>query len=94
MKRTDIENITRKGLTIIGSRKTDIFFYEQDENVLTVFDPCVLTASMLDDLEASGIVKVENAKLQSGFAVLSRKEFYDRMKFANVIYSLFEKYNL
>jgi hypothetical protein len=94
MQRTDIENITRKGLTVIISKATEIYFYEDERNVFVVFDPPVVTSPMLDDMEASGIVRVECAGLESGFVTLSRKDFYDRMKFAHVIYSLFEKYGL
>jgi hypothetical protein len=94
MNRTDITNITRRGLTILSSRDTEIFFYSRGKRVVVVFEPSGLTASMLDDMEASGIVTVENARLQAGFVTLLQKDFYDRLKFAGILYSLFEKYGL
>jgi hypothetical protein len=93
MNKTDISVIYRKKLTVVSSPGSDIFFYRRDETV-TVFSSSKLTASMLDDMEASGIVEIRHASLNEGLVLMDRKEFYDREKFTNVIVALFEKYNL
>jgi hypothetical protein len=91
MKRTDIEIIQKKDSTTVKSRCNQVTF---SRNVIRLFSTARLTAAMLDEMESSGIVTVEECNFEKGLALLTPGSFYDPEKFAGVITALFEKYNL
>lgn len=91
MKRRDIEIIQKKESTTVRS---DSGYMTFSRNVIKLFSSAPLTAPMLDDLEFSGIVRVESCSYEKGLIVLTPGSFYDLEKFTDVITGLFEKYDL
>ena len=91
MIREDIEVRQAKNSITIKSYSNFMTF---DKKGKKIYSSAKLTSQMLDDIESSGIVSVEECNFEKGFILLKPLDFFSIEKFTDVLISLFEKYNL
>ena len=91
---TQIEIIHKKESTIIRSSYSDLSFSHSVQPIVSCHASGKLTSPMIDDLEQSGIVSVEEVDYEKGFIKILPKSFYSIEKMTDVFVFVFEKYNL
>jgi len=65
-----------------------------DKKGKKIYSSAKLTSQMLDDIESSKIVVVEECNFEKGLVLLSPLSFFNIENFTDVLVSLFEKYEL
>jgi len=96
MKRTDIEIIVRKSSATILSKNNQIT-YSSCNDKISLFSTADFSTKMLDEIESSKIVEIENYEqhVGSGCALIMHKKFgYCTLKLQDVLLDIVEKYEL
>jgi hypothetical protein len=91
MTRVDIEVRQAKDSITIKSHSNFMTF---DKKGKKIYSSAKLTANMLDDIESSKIVVVEECDFEKGLILLKPLCFFKIENFTDVLISLFEKYDL
>ncbi|MDR0829242.1 MAG: hypothetical protein LBN95_03910 [Prevotellaceae bacterium] len=79
--------------TIIHSEKT-LFAASLVGREVNIFTDAEIPASLIDDLDNSGIVKVIELDRKKGFINMQKKDFFCVDKFEKIVLFIFEKYSL
>lgn len=96
MIRTDIEVIIRKASITILTKDNQITFSPASEQV-ALFSTAEFTTPMLDELEKSKIVEVEEyaySKESNAMIKINKRFGFSNEKFTDILTYVIEKYNL
>jgi hypothetical protein len=91
MTREDIEVQQTKDSITIKSYSNFMTFGKDGKKI---YSSAKLTTNMLDDIESSKIVVVQECNFEKGLIILTPLTFFTIEKFTDVLVSLFEKYVL
>lgn len=94
MKRTEIEVVIKKNSITILTKENQITFSSSDKEV-KMFSTAKFSMLLLDEIEATKIVKVDNYSFNETASLILKKQFgYTNQAFIECLVDLIQKHNI